>query len=306
MNWIPIFGDFALNDNKIVFNGSTDNDVGNLQTKQGLILSDQKMLAGKIKVDIEFETNELQRYEEAELIFDYIDEYNFKCVGITGNTYKYEVKSCINGTWQYLRTSGLVPALPKEKLHIEVDIMSSYLRLIIDGVEIFWASLINPIRRSSIGIWTSGSRKITFTDCKISFQPPEVFIISQFGDIYDQLYDGVIKPLCDKNNIKPIRADEISNSSVILDDIIKYIQTANIIIADITPNNPNVFYELGYAHAIGKEVILLCERGKRAGLPFDISGYRTIFYENTMVGKGKIEKEVEKYLEEALKRQGIL
>ena len=50
----------------------------------------------------------------------------------------------------------------------------------------------------------------------------------------------------------------------------------------------------------------MCERDKRAGLPFDISGYRTIFYENTMVGKGKIEKEVEKYLEEALKRQGIL
>lgn len=64
------------------------------------------MLAGKIKVDIEFGTKELQRNEEAELIFDYIDEHNFKCVGITGNAYKYEVKSCINGTWQYLRTIG--------------------------------------------------------------------------------------------------------------------------------------------------------------------------------------------------------
>ena len=120
---------------KLYLMGVQITSVGNLQTKQGLILSDQKMLAGKIKVDIEFETNELQRYEEAELIFDYIDEYNFKCVGITGNTYKYEVKSCINGTWQYLRTSGFVPALPKEKLHIEVDIMSSYLRLIIDGLK---------------------------------------------------------------------------------------------------------------------------------------------------------------------------
>ena len=74
--------------------GGTDNVLGNIQTKQGLILSDQKMLAGKIKVDIEFETKDLQINEEAELIFDYIDEYNFKCVGITGNTYKYEVKSC--------------------------------------------------------------------------------------------------------------------------------------------------------------------------------------------------------------------
>ena len=88
MNWVPICGDFTLNDSKIVFNGGTDNVLGNVQTKQGLILSDQKMLAGKIKVDIEFETNELQRNEEAELIFDYIDEHNFKCVGIAGNAYK--------------------------------------------------------------------------------------------------------------------------------------------------------------------------------------------------------------------------
>lgn len=87
MNWIPIFGDFTLNDSKIVFNGSIDNNLWNVQIKQGLIF-DQKMLAGKIKVDIEFGTKELQRNKEAELIFDYIDEHNFKCVGITGNAYK--------------------------------------------------------------------------------------------------------------------------------------------------------------------------------------------------------------------------
>ena len=116
MKWVPIRGDFTLNDSKIVFNGGTDNVLGNIQTKQGLILSDQKMLAGKIKVDIEFETKDLQINEEAELIFDYIDEHNFKCVGITGNAYKYEVKSCINGTWQYLRTSGIVSTLLKDIL----------------------------------------------------------------------------------------------------------------------------------------------------------------------------------------------
>ena len=91
MKWVPIRGDFTLNDSKIVFNGGTDNVLGNIQTKQGLILSDQKMLAGKIKVDIEFGTKELQRNEEAELIFDYIDEHNFKCVGITGNVYKRDM-----------------------------------------------------------------------------------------------------------------------------------------------------------------------------------------------------------------------
>lgn len=103
--------------------------------------------------------------------------------------------------------------------------------------------------------------------------------------------------------MKPIRADEISNSTFILEDIIRSLQTASIIIADITPNNPNVFYELGFAHAIGKDVILLCEKEKRSSLPFDVSAYRTIFYENTMLGKDKIEGELNKYVREILKKQ---
>ena len=64
--------------------------------------------------------------------------------------------------------------------------------------------------------------------------------------------------------------------------------------AEITPPNQNVFYELSYAHALAKPTILLAERGKQ--LPFDISGYRVLFYDNTIGGKTQVEDGLKKHL----------
>ena len=72
---------------------------------------------------------------------------------------------------------------------------------------------------------------------------------------------------------------------------------ASIIIADITMDNPNVFYELGYSHAIGKNTILLADAEKRQKMPFDISGFRTIFYSNSIAGKREIERNLNNYIE---------
>ena len=71
---------------------------------------------------------------------------------------------------------------------------------------------------------------------------------------------------------------------IILQDIIRSIVTSDVIVAEVTPANPNVFYELGYAHAIEKPTILLAEKPTDSGrhLPFDISGFRVIFYDNTI------------------------
>ena len=86
----------------------------------------------------------------------------------------------------------------------------------------------------------------------------------------------------------------------ILQDIIQDISNASIIIADVTMDNPNVFYELGFAHALKKPTILLADIEKREKLPFDISGYRTIFYSNTIGGKSEIEETLIRYLKTIL------
>ena len=70
----------------------------------------------------------------------------------------------------------------------------------------------------------------------------------------------------------------MANTSII-DDICNSILGADVVVADCTGQNPNVFYELGIAHTLGKDVILLTQ--SIDDIPFDISHLRFIEYENT-------------------------
>jgi len=118
----------------------------------------------------------------------------------------------------------------------------------------------------------------------------------QFGVPYDTLYQEVIQPVSRKAGFRVLRGDDVFRPGVILQDIIHSIVESDVIVADITPTNPNVFYELGYAHALQKPTILLANR-QLEKLPFDISGYRVIFYDDTIGGKREIENTLEKHLE---------
>jgi nucleoside 2-deoxyribosyltransferase len=77
-----------------------------------------------------------------------------------------------------------------------------------------------------------------------------------------------------------------------------------VIIADISPINPNVFFEVGYAFALEKPIILLAERNDSDGttLPFDVSPFRVLFYDNSIGGKSKLEDGLRKHLREILGR----
>ena len=118
----------------------------------------------------------------------------------------------------------------------------------------------------------------------------------QFTKEYEDLYNEVIQPICEEKGLECRKADEIFTATPILDDIVSSIKDSTIIIADITPNNPNVFYEIGYAHALGKPTILLCDRS-REKLPFDVSGFRTLFYDNTIPDKRIVEEKLRKFLD---------
>jgi nucleoside 2-deoxyribosyltransferase len=116
----------------------------------------------------------------------------------------------------------------------------------------------------------------------------------QFTSPFNELYGEVITPVCADLGIKAYRASDIYRPGVVLQDIIQGLAESNVIIAEITPANPNVFYELGYAHALYKPVILLAERD--TPLPFDVGGYRVIFYENAIRGKSSLETELRRHL----------
>lgn len=182
-------------------------------------------------------------------------------------------------------------------LYFKIEIKGSNIKLYVNNVLITQGTA--TLSESPIELRLSGKETMVF-DLKYRPIKPKVFIIMQFTNEYNILYNDVIKPVVESYEIECVRADEFYTSSPIIKDIIDSIRESYIIIAEITPDNPNVFYEIGYAHAINKPTILLCDK-KREKLPFDVSGFRTLFYENSIGGKNKVERDLKKFIENILK-----
>lgn len=112
---------------------------------------------------------------------------------------------------------------------------------------------------------------VFISNYKVSTERPKAFVVMQFSTPYNELYEQVIHRICDEFKVDAKRADEVYGPGVIIADIVKQIVESKLIIAEITPANPNVYYEIGYAHALGKPTILIAE--KATELPFDVSPF---------------------------------
>lgn len=122
----------------------------------------------------------------------------------------------------------------------------------------------------------------------------QVFVIMPFCTEIEPVYTDHIKKKCNEIGYDCLRADDIFSATNIMNDIWSLIKQSNVIICDCTGRNPNVFYELGLAHAIGRNVI--CITQNEDDIPFDISSIRYIKYDFTPRGMMKFEDELEKYL----------
>jgi hypothetical protein len=176
---------------------------------------------------------------------------------------------------------------------ISIKSMGSILEIYIDNIPVIQVAII--ITKSQIQITHLGS-EVTIDNFKVQSIKPKAFVIMQFGDSYDSIYNDLIKPIVEESGFECIRGDEQQTANQILQDITNTIKESSLIIADITPDNPNVYYELGYAHAVNKPTILLCDSSRKK-LPFDVSGFRTLFYDNSISGKGKIERNLKVFIE---------
>lgn len=105
----------------------------------------------------------------------------------------------------------------------------------------------------------------------------DVFAIMPFSEEYNHLYQDHIKAVCKSINKSCIRADDLYTSRSIMQDIWDLIYNSKVIIADCTNKNPNVMYELGIAHAIGKKVILITQNID--DIPFDLRHLRHLHYQ---------------------------
>lgn len=116
--------------------------------------------------------------------------------------------------------------------------------------------------------------------------PHTVFCLMPFNRNYDKLYTN-IRLICEDNDIECQRSDEVVEPGFILKQILELILQSQLILAVIDGRNPNVFYEIGIAHALGKTVILLAEDTK-ANKVYDISYNRMILYSSMLDLKKKL------------------
>ena len=106
---------------------------------------------------------------------------------------------------------------------------------------------------------------------------PFVFVLMPFDKDFDDVYQLGIKPACEMAGAYAERVDEQIFHESILQRIYNQISKADVIISDMSGRNPNVFYETGYAHALGKPVILLTRIND--DIPFDLKHFAHIIYE---------------------------
>ena len=112
------------------------------------------------------------------------------------------------------------------------------------------------------------------------------FVISPIGNAgtdirknADQLYQHIIKPVCEKCGFAAQRIDEFNTPDSITPEILEALNDYDLVIADLTGHNPNVFFEIGYRTRSQKPIIHL--KRKDEIIPFDVSTIRTFEYDLT-------------------------
>ena len=157
-------------------------------------------------------------------------------------------------------------------------------------------------------------RTRTANEHKLAEQPQlRCFVIQPFDQgKFDKRYDDAFEPALRHAGFAAYRVDQDPGTDVLIAAIEEGIRSSAICLADVTTNNPNVWYELGFAHAAGKPVILSCCDEREKPLPFDIHHRHVILYQSestcdfedlkrqiTTRAKALVDRVVEKQLQDA-------
>ena len=155
-------------------------------------------------------------------------------------------------------------------------------------------------RPTSIDLTKVGLRPI-FAKCSFQIAQNSCFYIGPFEQPFDRIYGEQLKSVTDTYGLRLTRGDEIYGVRPIMEDVWEAINTAELIVADITHRNPNVMYELGVAHAVGRPTFLL-EQRREGAARFCVTETRPIYYEYTPSGCAGLRECLETGIREFMSR----
>lgn len=303
-NWIPMTGDFIEKGNTIVFKGKeveyssqSGNEVG---AAFGEIIFNKNFSEGTISTEIEF--SKISARSSCQIIINYNPnptEYRLFTVGLNSGFSMFEIKEFRGGKWNFIASNGTGTNLKEgKKYKLSVTYTGSIITLNVDGIDVLSTKLLVSLPQSQVGLWCQNSNDIIIYDYNVQSVNPTAFVVMEFSGHYYEIYNNVISSVCEEFKVVAKKADDSFTTGMIISDIVSNINECKLIIADISPVNANVYYEVGYAHALNKPTILIAEKGTK--LPFDVSPFRVLFYENSINGKPKLEEGLRKHLQEIL------
>lgn len=118
----------------------------------------------------------------------------------------------------------------------------------------------------------------------------DIFMIMPFRDKYNAIFENVIRPVTANLNLTIKRGDEFSSTrGSIMQEVWAALNACKLVIVETTEINPNVYYELGIAHTLGKPAILLSQTKEIDAIPFDIRHLRFLVYDDTVEGGKALE-----------------
>lgn len=204
-------------------------------------------------------------------------------------------------SWVSVTGAGSVRNLvPDKQYRLAVTISGQTLRVAVDDVPIISHILRRPLEGTGLGIFAWGEATARFESLAVEARDPRLFVIMPFKEPFDTVYREVIAPVAKDLKFDVVRIDEVHGPGLILEDIQQEISRSHAVIAEVSSHNPNVFYELGFAHALGKPAVLLVRRQDEQLMPFDIRGYRAIFYDDSIGGKRVVERTLREHLKAVL------
>lgn len=120
--------------------------------------------------------------------------------------------------------------------------------------------------------------------------PNLVFVLMPFHEPFLNIYETLIKPTVEAEGFKCLRSDDIFSTTSVIEDIWDNINKSALTIAEITDNNPNVMYELGICHTIGKNVMMITQ--KPGEIPFNFRHMRVFPYTNDIGGSADLASNI--------------
>jgi len=295
-NWVSMLGSFELENDTIVFRGGSMQPEGQQPSVNvGNFVNDLVFGGGEIRTTITFR-GDIPELSTAGLLLYYHPATGGFVSARLGGASLCTVATFAEEKWTYHESRGASDQIESDRPYLfSVRVIGSRISVQLDGVQVIETNLSFPLPQGQTGLWALGTADIAFSGFEIEPVRPKLFVIMQFTDQFNEFYTDVIQPVGNEAGFEVVRADETFGPGIIIADIERRIVEAKVIIADITPHNPNVSWEVGYAHALRKPTILIAQRDTE--LPFDVSPFRTLFYDNTIAGKARIEEGLRRHIE---------